>query len=405
MRCITLLFGFWGLLHCHAQLSDTGVEEGTADEEFVDLFTTPRTKMAAATSDFGYNLFRQLAAQDPQTSVFLSPLSISAALTQLSMGASERAQKLLYRALRYHTLQDSRLHDTLKDLIFSLQTPAKGFTSAARVLLSRRLRSNLEFLTAVETQYGTRPQLLMGGSRDLKTVNEWFKQQTAGKVDRVLSTPPPRNGGVALVGAAHFKGKWATSFSQANRMEPFQTDGGASTQVVMIQQKHYPIKMGIDSDLSCTIAQVPMEDGVSMYFFLPDEVTKNLTHIEETLTAEFVQDLSMTLHTVQADLMLPLLKLSSSTDLLPLFSGLGLTDWLADPDLVKITNQAAKLSTVRHKAIIETAAGGASSSSDSQAANQFVFHVDRPFLFLVRDEVSGALLFIGKVLNPQDLKK
>lgn len=52
----------------------------------MELFTTPRTKMGAAASDFGYNLFRALASRDATTNVFLSPISVSAVLTQLSMG-------------------------------------------------------------------------------------------------------------------------------------------------------------------------------------------------------------------------------------------------------------------------------------------------------------------------------
>lgn len=68
-----------------------------------------------------------------------------------------------------------------------------------------------------------------------------------------------------------------------------------------------------------------MQDGVSMYFFLPDEVTQNLTLIEEALTAEFVQDLSNTLHAVQVRLTLPVMKVSYSTDLLPSLSDLGET--------------------------------------------------------------------------------
>lgn len=60
-----------------------------------------------------------------------------------------------------------------------------------------------------------------------------------------------------------------------------------------------------------------------MFFFLPDEVTQNLTHIVETLTAEFVQDLSMNLHPAEAELTLPVLKLSYTTDILPLLPDLG----------------------------------------------------------------------------------
>lgn len=53
-------------------------------------------------------------------------------------GASERAEKQLYRALRYHTLQDPQLHNTLKDLVASVKAPGKGLSTAARLYLARR---------------------------------------------------------------------------------------------------------------------------------------------------------------------------------------------------------------------------------------------------------------------------
>lgn len=68
--------------------SETGEEEVGAEEEHVELFTTPQTKMGAATSDFGYNLFRALASRETGTNVFLAPISVSAVLTQLSLGKS-----------------------------------------------------------------------------------------------------------------------------------------------------------------------------------------------------------------------------------------------------------------------------------------------------------------------------
>lgn len=66
-----------------------------------------------------------------------------------------------------------------------------------------------------------------------------------------------------------------------------------------------------------------MQNDVSMFIFLPDDVTTNMTLVEESLTAEFVQDLSMTLLPAKVSLTLPSLKLSYSTDLLPLLGDLG----------------------------------------------------------------------------------
>lgn len=71
------------------------------------------------------------------------------------------------------------------------------------------------------------------------------------------------------------------------------------------------------------IAQILMQDDVSMFLFLPDDVSSNMTQLEESLTAEFVQDLSMTLLPTQVSLTLPVLRLSYSKDLLPLLGDLG----------------------------------------------------------------------------------
>uniref|UniRef100_G3NAX2 Serpin domain-containing protein n=1 Tax=Gasterosteus aculeatus aculeatus TaxID=481459 RepID=G3NAX2_GASAC len=376
-RSTFLLLLAVALSACRAQ-PDAGGEEAAGEDEHVELFTTPAAKMAAATSNFGYNLFRAMASRDAGANVFLAPISVSAALTQLSMGGSEQAQRQLFRALRYHSLQDPQLHNTLKDLLVSVRTPGKGLSTAARIYMARR-RVKQDFLSLVEQQYGVRP-----------------------KVQRLLEKPLPSNSGVNLVSAAYFKGKWVTRFGQSGAMENFQVDGGAPVRVPMMQQDNYPVKIGVDSDLSCTIAQIPMQDGVSMFVFLPDDVTSNTTLLEESLTAEFVQDLSMTLHPAQVSLSLPDLKLSYSTDLLPLLGDLGLSEWLANTDLGKISNQRLKLSSVKHKVVMETAPEG-NKYPGAASVTHLSYRVDRPFLYLIRDEGSGAVLFIGRVVNPKDL--
>ncbi|KAM6984620.1 pigment epithelium-derived factor [Aplochiton taeniatus] len=403
MKRAALLLLCLGALLC---LSDAQLEpeEAEPEEEHVDLFTTPKTKMAAATSDFGYNLFRALSARNPgNNNLCLSPISVSAVLTQLSLGASERAQRQLYRALRYHTLQDPQLHDTLRDLLSSLRPPGKGLSSAARIYLARRLRLKQDFFGLVERQYGVQPKALVGGAKDVKEINDWIKQQTDSHVSDFLTKPFPRNGGVFPISAAYFKGRWVTRFSQTGLMENFKLDGEAPTRIPMMQQDNYPMKMGHDPDLSCTIAQLQMQDDVSMFVFLPDDVTANLTLIEESLTAEFVQDLSMTLHPAQVSLALPVLKFGFSTDLLPLLPDLGLSDWLAETELEKISAQLAKLGAVNHKVSMETAPEGIQYAGAAGPRTGLSYRVDRPFLFLVRDEASGGLLLLGRVVDPRKL--
>lgn len=76
------------------------------------------------------------------------------------------------------------------------------------------LRLRLEYINSVEKQYGVRPQTFVAGARDLKAVNDWFKQQTSGKVEQVVPSLS-RNTAVLPVGAAFLKGKWALIYSLA----------------------------------------------------------------------------------------------------------------------------------------------------------------------------------------------
>uniref|UniRef100_A0A8C8DVR7 Serpin domain-containing protein n=1 Tax=Oryzias sinensis TaxID=183150 RepID=A0A8C8DVR7_9TELE len=401
------------LSFCQAQSESGGEGEGL-EEEPVELFTTPTTKLGAAVSDFGYNLFRALASRETSSNIFLSPISVSAALSQLSLGASEGSQRQLFRALRYHTLQDPQLHSTLKTMLASVTATGKGLSTAARLYLARRqkllvasvwirLRPKQDFIKAVEQQYGVRPKALMGGAKDVKEVNDWVSQQTGRKVQQFLAKPFPRAAGVNAVSASYFKGKWVTRFGQSGALDNFQVEGEVPVRVPMMQQDNYPVKMGSDSDLSCVIAQIQMQDGVSMFIFLPDGVTANMTLLEESLTAEFVQDLAMTLLPAKVSLTLPVLRLSFSTDLLPLLGDLGLSEWMENPELDNISTQRSKLSSLDHKVVMETAPEGSQYPDVASTPGHLTYRVDRPFLYLIRDEASGALLFIGRVVNPKGL--
>ncbi|RVE63417.1 hypothetical protein OJAV_G00135860 [Oryzias javanicus] len=401
-RIILLLMLAAVLSFCQAQ-SESGGEGAGLEEEPVELFTTPTTKLGAAVSDFGYNLFRALASREASSNVFLSPISVSAALSQLSLGASEGSQRQLFRALRYHTLQDPQLHATLKTMLASVTATGKGLSAAARLYLARRLRLKQDFFRVVEQQYGVLPKALMGGAKDVKEVNDWVSQQTGRKVQQFLAKPFPRAAGVNAVSASYFKGKWMTRFGQSGALDNFQVEGEAPVRVPMMQQDNYPVKMGSDSDLSCTIAQIQMQEGVSMFIFLPDGVSANMTLLEESLTAEFVQDLAMTLLPAKVSLTLPVLRLSFSTDLLPLLGDLGLSEWMENPELDNISTQRSKLSSLNHKVVMETAPEGNQYPDVSSTPGHLTYRVDRPFLYLIRDEASGALLLIGRVVNPKGL--
>ncbi|XP_039224182.1 pigment epithelium-derived factor isoform X1 [Crotalus tigris] len=384
---------------------DPAREAGEEEED--PFYKNPVNKLAAAVSNFGYALFRQQSSQTPSANVLLSPFSVATALSGLSLGAGERREDVISRALFYDTLDKAHLHSTYKELLSSIGSPTKGLKSASRLVMERQLRMRITFVNELEKSYGFRPRVLSGNARaDLQEINQWVQQRTGGKIVRFLGEIPAELS-ILLLGAASFKGQWATKFDpKLTKPQDFHLDEDRTTRVPMMSAPRAILKYGFDSELSCKIAQLPLAGGVSLMFFLPESVTQNLTLIEDSLTAEFVRDIDKQLKTVQAALRLPRLRLVAETRLGEALQAMRLQALFSTPNLSKISAKPIRLSHVYHKVAFDLGEDGASPvfGSETEAARlnfPIDYTLDKPFLFVLYDNDSGTLLFIGKILDPQ----
>ncbi|CAB1437302.1 unnamed protein product [Pleuronectes platessa] len=168
---------------------------------------------------------------------------------------------------------------------------------------------------------------------------------------RFLAKSPSRNPSVNTVSAAYFRGRWVTRFSNSGVMDDFQVDGATPVRIPMMQQDNYPVKMGDRSD--------PDAERGQHVRVLPDEVTSNMTLLEDSLTAEFVQSLSMTLlpaqgvpHSAHPEAQLLHRPAAPAqrpgTVVVSLIGG-------RTRSCEKISGQATKLTSVNHKVVMETA--------------------------------------------------
>ncbi|XP_058019885.1 pigment epithelium-derived factor [Ahaetulla prasina] len=386
---------------------DPAREAGQQEEEEDPFYKSPVNKLAAAVSNFGYALFRQQSSQTPTANVLLSPFSVATALSALSLGAGERTEDVISRALFYDMLDKANLHSTYKGLLGSISAPSKGLKSVSRLVMERKLRMRMAFVNELEKSYGFRPRVLSGNARaDLQEINQWVQQRTGGKVIRFLGEIPAGLS-IFLLGAASFKGQWATRFDpKLTKPQDFHLHEDRSTRVPMMSAPRAILKYGFDSELSCKIAQLPLAGGLSIMFFLPETLTQNFTLIEDSLTAEFVHDIDKQLKTVQAALSVPRLRLVAETRLGEVLQEMRLQPLFSTPNLGKISAKALRLSHVHHKVALEFGEDGVSAvfASDTEATRlnfPIVYTLDRPFLFVLYDNDTGTLLFIGKILDPQ----
>uniref|UniRef100_A0A8D0GTD0 Serpin family F member 1 n=1 Tax=Sphenodon punctatus TaxID=8508 RepID=A0A8D0GTD0_SPHPU len=376
-------------------------------EEEDPFYKIPINKLAAAVSNFGYDLYRQQSSLTPTANVLLSPFSMATALSGLSLGAGEQTEDVISRALFYDLLNKAEVHTNYKELLARVTAPEKGLKTASRIVMERRLRMKIGFVNELEKSYGVRPRVLSGNARaDLQEINNWMQQRTGGKIIKFLKEVPSRVS-ILLLGAAYFKGQWMTTFDpRKTKLQDFYIDEGRTVKVPMMSNPQAVLRYGFDSDLSCKIAQLTLTGHISAIFFLPQRVTQNLTLIEESLTSEFVHDIDKELKTVHAVLSMPRLQLSSELALGGTLQEMRLQALFTSPDFSKIAIKAIKVSHVQHKATLELSENGAGATPATGAeaarlAFPLDYHLDRPFLFVLRDDTTGTLLFIGKVLDPR----
>ncbi|KAE8622269.1 hypothetical protein XENTR_v10005170 [Xenopus tropicalis] len=403
---IYLALLFTGSFLSYTSAQNAADEVPTEVEEEDPFYKSPINRLASSASNFGYDLYRMQANKNPNSNIIISPLSIATSLSSLSLGGGQRTESLIQRSLYYDLLNDPEVHATYKDLLASFTSQASGLKSTWRIMLERRLRLRMDFVTQVEKFYGNKPKVLTGSTRlDLQEANDFIQKQTQGKVVKFFKEIPT-SVSILLLGTTYLKGQWAYKFNPRETVQrEFHLDEQTSVTVPMMSSKNIPVRYGLDSDFNCKIVQLPLTGGVSIMFFLPNTVTQNLTMIEEGLTSEFVHDIDQALQPINLVLSVPKLKLNYEAELKEALQESKLQSLFATPDFSKISSKPLKLSYVVHKATLELNEEGAETAPKPEDSHRNYFpleyHLDHPFLFVLRANDNGALLFIGKVMDPK----
>jgi serpin B len=250
-------------------------------------------------------------------------------------------------------------------------------------------------------------------------INQWVEEKTK---QRICNLIPP--GGVdaqtrlVLVNAAYFRGLWEMPFPQsATGDKPFYLPDGRKVQVpLMHQRKHMPYMQGPEYQ---AVELCYQGNDLSMLVVLPDR-KDGLAELEKALSARMLHDCVEQMGDREVKLYLPRFKLNWGTeDLNDILIDLGMT--LAfDPDQADFSGingcqppseEALFVAGVFHKAFVEVnekgteaaAATGvmmAAGAAPRKPPPVALFRADHPFLFAIRDRLTGAVLFLGRTTNP-----
>jgi serine protease inhibitor len=373
---------------------------------------------AGGMTAFGLSLFRALAAE-PGNLVF-SPASIELALAMARAGAQGRTASQMDVVM--HDVGANATADSINALDAALASRTGTFTDAEGHALPVTLRiANAPFaqagmpieptyLDALASRFGAGLRLVdyeraPDVARGL--INAWVSDTTNGKIAQLLAPGTiDEMTRLVLVNAIYLKAPWATPFAAERTVPgPFTRSDGTTVQVsMMAATEGYRYASGV----GWRAVELPyLGDQLALDVILPDDFAS----FEQALDPQVLARITTSMENQEVELSLPRFGATTQTDLATVLAALGMP--LAfDPDhadfsgitsaerlfIARVVHEATI--TVDEKGTEAAAATAVAMAASAMPAEPVVLRVDHPFLFALRDRPTGAVLFLGRIVDP-----
>jgi serpin B len=368
------------------------------------------TTLASDNRRFAWDLYQAVRAT-PGNLAF-SPASISIALAMAYAGARGATSDQMAATLHF-SLPPARLHPTFDALDLALEVPGSGHLRLANALWARSGASVLpDYLDLLAENYGAAVHLA-DFARDPEAarvaINKWVSDETSGNIPALLApgSIDPRTA-LALTNAVYFRADWQGLFGAVNASGTFQAPGGAVTAAMMSSAPPVPGWAGT----GYRAAALPYVGGAeSMVVVVPDAGTFDA--FEAGLTADAFEAILAETPTTMFSVTMPSFDVQRDLPLAGTLSAMGMTDAFttaADFSGIDGTHTLV-IDKVVHQAIVAVDRQGTTAAAatavtladklDVGGGSPLV--VDHPFLFAIRDDATGTILFLGRVVDPSKM--
>jgi serpin B len=378
------------------------------------------TALVQGNSAFAFDLYQQLLKSN-SGNMFYSPYSISTALAMTYAGANGDTAAQMAAALKF-TLPQAQLHPAFNQLSIDLAsrgqdalgTNGKSFSLKVANALWGQVGSKIQpaFLNLLAQNYGAGLNLLdfvKSPEPSRVTINNWVSDQTNQKINNLLPEGSiDTSTRVVLTNAIYFDAAWASPFTkESTHNGDFNLLDGSTVAVPMMKQTSYYAYVKASEYQAIELPYSGNE--IAMDIIMPD--AGQFSTFEAGMTAEKVTGILGGKQNSYVSLNMPKFNFDSSFSLKSSLSALGMpVAFTNKADFTGITGKKdLQISNVVHKAYVavdEEGTEAAAASAIDFIANTYseptpvYVTIDHPFIFLIRDVKTGAILFVGRVMNP-----
>jgi len=374
-------------------------------------------KLVQGNSAFALDLYRALREQGEN--LFYSPYSISLALAMTYAGARGETEAQMAETLQFLLSQD-QLHPAFNALDLELAKRGEEVSEdegdAFRLNIANSIwgQEDFEFLTdfldtlALNYVAGLRLVDFVKATEEARqAINQWVEDQTEEKIkDLIPEGVLDDMTRLVLANAIYFKAGWMHAFEEGNTQDGsfYLLDGSQVTAPFMSQEENFRYAEG---DGYQALELLYVGGNTSMVILLPeaDRLDAFEAGLSSTRMNEILDDLQMQ----NVRLRMPKFEFESSYGLKEILSAMGMKNAFEAADFSGINGKTDLfISEIMHKAFVSVDEEG----TEAAAATAVIISLtampeapvemtlDRPFIFMIRDNETGTILFVGRVMNP-----
>ncbi len=375
--------------------------------------TQKSAEIIAADNQFGFEIFQKVnASLDKPKNTMVSPLSVSLALAMVYNGAEGNTKKQMEEMLHKANLTPDDINQSYKDLVSALSShDSKVELSISNAIYYRNsLSVKSDFLTTNQNYYNAEVAGLdfTKTTETLNTINGWVNTKTKGKIDKILEEVKGDDV-MYLLNAIYFNGEWKYRFDTKKTAD--MTFTKEDKTVVQAPTMSIENTFNYFSNESFQLVEMPYGSGkYSMLIFLPAS-GKTTNDVISSLNSENVTNWISKMTEQNKKVYFPKFEFKFDDSLVDELDALGMTDAFNNSaNLSGIADGGnLEISEVMHKTYIkvdergtEAAAVTAVTIIYTSAGPDNSFRVDHPFVFAIREKDTNAILFIGKVMDPNE---
>ena len=379
--------------------------EEEIDPEFMVL-SDAQYDLVKRNNNFALNLFSEMKGVGSNV---VSPMSVTYLMAMLANGAEASTREEIMDAIGAKDFDIDEMNAFYAYLIRRAKTADKQTTLniANYIALNKEFKLKKKFASTIADSYqGAVESLDFTNPESTKRINGWCSEHTNNMIPTIIDQVEP-SAVAYILNAIYFNGTWTDKFDKNNtKKEQFN---GYTRDIMYVDMMHRNAKYYYTSNDVYSAVTLPYGSGAySMTVILPNE-GKFISDLTKTLNADTIASLRRNMEECLVDLKLPRFTTEMKLPLKGIVAKLGAPSMFdaTRADFSSFANGNVYVSEMLQKAKIEVSEEGTKAAAVTmgmvkltsmrpQEPRRVDFHCDRPFVYMIQDNYTGAILFMGQ---------